>query len=275
MDVKEINYRIIPFLVETLFPKLLMGEEIEYYIDDYGFIERVNRDLSINDKRYKPNKLVNVDPKKRREKINEYFKLSNYTVQQLEHIFRRLDKELIVFERIGIENFVSYDWDNKIKFKLIKAEIINKRRDLIENYNILKKEILNTSNVEPTQIIEINRPGNDFLLSTIEDYLNPFKENNNLDDTNYKALVSALHQYFTNSKFPKIIEPIKVTGRVRKKLGWALNSIFRDNNTTNKTLPLDYLEFAKQNISIFLDVNFDKNNYLRSNLYKYFKSKSQ
>jgi hypothetical protein len=110
---------------------------------------------------------------------------------------------------------------------------------------------------------------NDFILSTIEDWLFEFKEK--MNEIDYQILVTALTTYFDTGSFPKLSKPIQINGRPNKKLfGWALNRIFE---AKGKGIEKELLIFAKQNISLFRDVQFDENNILKSNLYKYFTTK--
>ncbi len=114
-------------------------------------------------------------------------------------------------------------------------------------------------------------PDNDFTLSTIEDWLFEFKEK--MNETDYKNLVSALIQYFDNGTFPTFSKPIQINGRPNKKLfGWALNRIFE---AKGKGVELQLLKFAKHNISLFTNVKFDENNFLKCNLYKYLTTKTK
>lgn len=138
---------------------------------------------------------------------------------------------------------------------------------------------LNEFSFNPESLIGINEQTNktnkenNFKQSIIEDYLLPFKEENILVQVDYTNLVDLLVHYFDKQSFPAEISRIKV-GRVNvKRFGWALNEIFKAHNSNNEKLPIEYLRFAKQNISIFEGVSFDENNYLKSNLYKYFKTK--
>jgi hypothetical protein len=112
---------------------------------------------------------------------------------------------------------------------------------------------------------------NDFTLSTIEDWLFEFKEK--MSETDYQNLVSALMKYFETGIFPTLSKPIQINGRPNKKLfGWALNRIFA---AKGKGVEKELLQFAKQNISLFTDVQFDENNILKSNLYKYFTTQTK
>lgn len=111
---------------------------------------------------------------------------------------------------------------------------------------------------------------NNFLESTIEDYLTDFKDL--IIKSDYPVLVNALKEYFTTGNFPKDCKKIKITGKVNiKKFGWALNQLYRSEKKGH--LPIEYLQFAKNKISIFKDVSFDNNYYKKSTLYKYFTTK--
>lgn len=112
---------------------------------------------------------------------------------------------------------------------------------------------------------------NDFTLSTIEDWLFEFKEK--MCETDYQTLVSALRQYFDMGTFPTLSKPIQINGRPNKKLfGWALNRIFE---AKGKGIEKELLRFAKQNISLFTDVQFDETDIRNSNLYKYFTTQTK
>ena len=124
------------------------------------------------------------------------------------------------------------------------------------------------------EVIQESENENDIILSTIEDFLFAFKEKAILSDSNYEILVNALTQYFKFGTFPNIKKPISVSNVNKKKIGWVLNEIFRAIKDNNEKLPIEYLKFAKHNISIFKNVSFDEDNFLKSNLYKYFTTKT-
>jgi len=94
-----------------------------------------------------------------------------------------------------------------------------------------------------------------------------------MEETDYQTLVSALKQYFDIGTFPTLTKPIQINGRPNKKLfGWALNRIFE---AKGKGIEKELLQFAKQNISLFNNVQFDETNILKSNLYKYFTTQTK
>lgn len=111
-------------------------------------------------------------------------------------------------------------------------------------------------------------------LDIIEKWLFPFKEESILTNENYNNLVSALKHYFDNGEFPLLNNKIEVKKVNIKRFGWSLNQIFRAEKNNNEKLPIEYLRFAKENITIFKDASFNESNYLKSNLYKYFTTKT-
>ena len=152
--------------------------------------------------------------------------------------------------------------------------IVNKVEDQVKKYPRLFATFDMCEHNLPTQQTETKtaqQTKNDFTLSTIEDWLFEFKEK--MSGADYQNLVSALIQYFETGAFPKISKIIQINGRPNKKLfGWALNRIFE---AKGKGVEKELLLFAKQNISIFTDVKFNENNILKSNLYKYFTTKTK
>lgn len=148
---------------------------------------------------------------------------------------------------------------------------------VVEGFNYAKLyvhllEIKNNPNVNIREVITaINKDENetnDFILESIEDYLFEFKDK--IQGNGYQVLLSALLEYFKKGTFPKI-EQIKVSKINKKSFGWALNQLYRGQR--NDALPKEYLLFAKENISLFEDVTFEENDFLKSNLYRYFTTK--
>lgn len=152
--------------------------------------------------------------------------------------------------------------------------IVNKVEEQVKKYPRLFATFDKCEHNLPPQQFETKteqKTENDFTLSTIEDWLFEFKEK--MSETDYQNLVSALMKYFETGIFPTFSIPIQINGRPNKKLfGWALNRIFE---AKGKGVEKELLQFAKQNISLFTDVQFDENNVLKSNLYKYFTTKTK
>lgn len=110
----------------------------------------------------------------------------------------------------------------------------------------------------------------DLLNTTIEEWLCPFKDS--ISESGYSILIQALKDYFHKGKFPKLSKKIIVAKVNKKRFGWALNRIYRSQKSN--PLTIEYLLFAKENISLFADVEFDELRFKESNLYKYFTTKN-
>lgn len=160
-------------------------------------------------------------------------------------------------------------------------DIINKN-DILETITIVQQEKLvpnslgsflkdenDTSIFNKGECVVLSTE-NDFLSSSIEDELYDFREN--MSEEDYQILIFVLKQYFENNHFPKIQKTITVVNTNKKAFGWALNAIYKWRKP-NEKLDKEYLLFAKNNISLFKDVEFDELNMIKSNLYKYFTTK--
>lgn len=197
-----------------------------------------------------------------------------FEVKQLSHekIGERLHFHLRTFLRNGGEKA---DWVKHTK-ALIPATITPEQKDAflswIEQHeqdlihdltkNEQEQELQTENDFTRSNIEEEN----DFTRSNIEEWLFEFKVK--MSEADYQNLVSALIQYFETGTFPTLSKPIQINGRPNKKLfGWALNRIFE---AKGKGVEKELLQFAKQNISLFNEVQFDETNIFKSLLYKYF-----
>lgn len=107
---------------------------------------------------------------------------------------------------------------------------------------------------------------NDYLKSTIEDYLEPVTEF--IDTANYGILVDALYSYFTTSKFPKLDRKIIFKRVNKKKVGWALKEVYKNNKQDN--LDIEYFRFAQENMNLFAKEVIVEEGFLQSKFYKAF-----
>lgn len=149
--------------------------------------------------------------------------------------------------------------ERNLKNKLPDAEKIE-RLELEQagtNEDKVLADIISWSKSEP-----LPERQNNYLLSTIEDYLFEFKEL--MSEPDYLTLTMALKRYFEVGRFALIEKPIQVKKTNVKRFGYALNELYRSQR--NDKLPPEYLQFAKDNISIFANV-------AEKNLYKYFTTK--
>lgn len=152
-----------------------------------------------------------------------------------------------------------------------QIEVIKYKRHVKIEMDRIEAEINaeTTTNKESREFKE-NIDENDFLRSTIEEFLLPFKESGALVLDNHERLVNALYQYIKTKKFPADIELIKVGRTNKKRLGWAINRILMGEGIG---IEYELLNFANQKISIYLDDEFNKTKIRKSNLYKFFTQK--
>lgn len=168
------------------------------------------------------------------------------------------------YSQSGIRNFLkAYDVISITGYRQYLFSH-NKKVEFLE----LRKNNLNTtkhqSNGTPNLIKEDDQ--NDILKSTIDDYLEEFKDE--INNNGYQVLVNALFDYFSNGTFPILTSKINFKSINKKRVGWALKELYK----SEKTVPIsfDYISFARDNINLFTDEIFEKHNFRKSNLYKIF-----
>jgi hypothetical protein len=111
---------------------------------------------------------------------------------------------------------------------------------------------------------------NDFLQSTIEDHLFEFKDAFT-DDTEYSKVIEIIKSFFTGTLL-KSKKEVFVKNGYKKHLASALGQIYKTQK--NETISLNYLQFAKDNFSIFKDEDIQNKELNKTNLYKYLTSKT-
>lgn len=208
-----------------------------------------------------------------------YKKIQNYK-EKLIFLIDERGSFRVINKNENADIIMQWFTDEIEKVKILGQSEYNPSTSISENQLTLldiKQENQKTLLSQQEKVKTLKEPitESNIILSNIEDWLFPLKEETILTNTNYNNLVVALNHYFENGKFPKLDNQISVRRVNIKRFGWALNEIFRANTNNNENLPIDYLKFAKENISIFIDVSFDENNYLKSNLYKYFTTKTK
>jgi len=147
----------------------------------------------------------------------------------------------------------------------------NKPQSSLESNNLHEQlPVQNRNNGIDEQEKETNNDDNDFLKSTIEDYLSDFVKN--MTKENYSNLTSLLYDYFKDGTITNLENPIRITRKInKKKMGWNLNQLYRSEK--EGALSLEYLLLIKNNIIIFKDEDIDINHYTKSRLYKYITTK--
>lgn len=210
--------------------------------------------------------------------LSEFFK-EKYGINYIERKGGRLNNLATLNDFSGISNKIEVSSKNEavnrleLLFSIYQADQqgvlkVLSKTDVTHIGDTVKPQQKDLSNEENS----FTTQNNDFILSTIEDYLDPIKDYFNIEG--YNLLVNELGNYFNTGAFTKSTDIIKVVNKPNKKLiGSTLKTIFHNCFNDNRKLSIEYLRFGKQRISIFNSVSFDESNYLRSNLYKYYHSK--
>lgn len=162
-------------------------------------------------------------------------------------------------------------YDERLLIERLITNLNNAKHPYFEQYKIyLRKRLESPEQSDP---IKDAQEGNNVTLSTIDEWLFEFKEEGVISESDYTILISTLLMYFERGVFPALEGKIKIGKVNKKRFGWALGQIYRSERSDN--LPEEYLQFAKDRITLFENVEFDKANMTRSNLYKYFTTKTE
>jgi hypothetical protein len=162
--------------------------------------------------------------------------------------------------------YFDYKKNEELMYQEKNFETIEVCNFLIRKIDIKIGELQELLYLEKSKV-HISKSSEDFDRK-FEMHLEPFK--NGFIGISYQNLRSYLHEYFTTGRFPVNMECINLSVSNIKTFGWALNLLYKDLNVRKTRLAFDYLNFAKQYISVFQDLEFNNVNYRKSLLYKYF-----
>lgn len=121
------------------------------------------------------------------------------------------------------------------------------------------------SKINNTNVVVDNKT-DDYLKSTIEDYLEEFKEY--IKGNGYEVLVNALYDYFTKGSFPILTSKINFKTINKKRVGWELKELYKSEKTD--IIDVNYILFAKENINLFENEIYEEHKFRASKLYKAF-----
>ena len=161
---------------------------------------------------------------------------------------------------VSMISYEQYCYSNNKKMSFLEQKLLGNNNDAIDviNSNIQIETHTTTTNLNDSFI-------NDIILEKLEDVLT------NVNTTQYGLLVDMLIKYFENDRVAFKVNKINL-GRInKKKVGWALKEIY--TTITNEGLTYEYLEFIKENVLLFKDVELNKDDLFYCNLYKYFTTK--
>ena len=142
-------------------------------------------------------------------------------------------------------------------------ELSKKLKKKLRFINISESE---QKELDKLDIEKVDDNQNDLLKSTIEDYLDEFRDEINGDG--YDILVNALNEYFSSGSFPVLTSKINFKRINKKRVGWALKELYKSEKTDN--LNIEYFRFAKDNINLFANEDIVEDGFKKSNFYKAF-----
>ncbi len=202
-------------------------------------------------------------------KINPFIRNINnidtvYNVRGLSKIKNENSTRLVYLNNLMIDYYNGF-FANEIEgFENISQlkHVYNYLNNIENNGNELENSLENQ-----IKINEINaKHDNDYLKSSIEDYLDCVSDY--IDTLNYGLLVDALYSYFSTSTFPLLEKKIIFKRVNKKKVGWALKEVYKNNK--QGVLDIEYFRFAKENINLFEDELIETTNFNKSKFYKLF-----
>ena len=161
---------------------------------------------------------------------------------------------------VSMISYEQYCYSNNKKMSFLEQKLLGNNNDVIDvtSSNIQIETPTTTKNLNDSFI-------NDIILEKLEDVLT------NVNTTQYGLLVDMLIKYFENDRVAFKVNKINL-GRInKKKVGWALKEIY--TTITNEGLTYEYLDFIKDNVLLFKDVELNKDDLFYCNLYKYFTTK--
>lgn len=208
--------------------------------------------------------------------LNHYHKTGNCELYINPKPFK---KDLFDSFCIRVENFEfkyyyilnALKGKKQIEFKYDAIDHLKKVRDIqvLAKYKIVLNELIENITDDKENIQNSIEEKNDVKLSTIDDYFDDVKDE--IESTDYEQLKNALKTYLEKGKFPTLKKKINLKRISRKKIGWKINRIL---NSFGKNVSKDVLSFAIDNISIYSTYKFDKPNYIDTNIYKNFHTKT-
>jgi hypothetical protein len=173
--------------------------------------------------------------------------------------FSNSSKAYDIFTRLGSKQYL-FSHNKKIKF-------LNEcKAKLFSNDSLIIESIFRQKTIHSDSQDSVDQEQNNLLNSTIEDYLEEFK--NEINGNGYDILVNALNEYFSNGSFPVLKSKINFKRINKKRVGWALKELYKSEKTDK--VGIEYFRFAQENINLFEKEIIYIENFNKSNFYKAF-----
>lgn len=165
-------------------------------------------------------------------------------------------------------------FDRIKKFPIDEVLTQDIRSVLIEWYNSERSTLSDTQEIDNVQEYgntDSNESENNIIRTTIDEYLEPFKDKFR-NEEDYNKAIDYLMLYFED-KEPEIIKPIFVQRNTKTKLALELGKL--NLNLTSDSINKKYLSFLIKLFTVFNKEKLDKPKITQTNLYKYCTTKKK
>jgi len=149
--------------------------------------------------------------------------------------------------------------------------VYEKYSEWYKKLNILMNELHLSYSPTSSKSYFYNDNTTDTLINTIDEYLEPFK-NEFKNEIDYNKAVEYLKQFYEGKK-PKIEKVIFVKNGNKTKLALELGKLYR--NEKNDTISKEYLQLLISLFSVFNKEKLNKEKLTDNNLYKYCTTKKK
>lgn len=129
----------------------------------------------------------------------------------------------------------------------------------------------NDTNVTVSEELKMEDEKNDYLASTIDDYLEPFCDGDIIHKKSCQVVKDVLITFFKNNEI-KSISPVFIKKGNKKKLAFACGEIYR--STCSNPISYEFLLLLKGTFLIYSNEIFERHSLNRSSLYKYCTTKA-
>jgi len=199
--------------------------------------------------------------------------LNNIMVQYYDDFFAKSPEgfgSVSYFQQIvqGLKkHYLEIKNKNPIDLK-VRKNLLDEEAQQLSSF-LTKDENNNVETIKLNKNTIVQEEGNDFLLSTIKEYLEELEDS--LSETNLNKLIQALYNYFKTDNYLNHGDKIIFKNINKKRVGWVLKEIHKAIKPGS--LPVEYFHFAKNNISVFENEIIPENNFIKSSFYKSFTTK--
>jgi hypothetical protein len=242
--------------LEEFYKRHMVGFDVFKILEEDSFYQDVPYFKLPNHIKVKP---AISYPKKLEEEIDSQF--YEFDILNRGNVFARPS------HIVGIE--AQRNYLKRIFNKIVKRYITGKTYKSWINKNASKLSLDELFDIKASYHDDSEGNGYEF---TIENFLKQFKENKKIDEAEYDRFFKLIFDFFDGQVNSPLKKAIFIKKGCTKKIASALGGIYRE--IKSEKITYEYLMLGKENVNIFLKEKFTDKNFQKSNLYKYYTSKS-